>query len=120
MCSQIVLQKVRRELAVWMDLRHKNIVPFVGIAYGLDDERKERASYFPAILSLRMMNGIYNIKDDVTITNHHIGDLVDFLKKDVDCDKGALPLQIAQGLRYLHRMRTTYSVHCPRSPYNRL
>lgn len=103
-----MLQKVRRELAVWMDLRHKNIVPFVGVAYGLEGEKRENTNYFPAILSLRMMNGMYTTSFMFTSLMAFVsGDLVDFLKKGPDCDMEDLPLQIARGLDYLHRELTT-------------
>ena len=30
----MVLQMLRRELGIWRRLRHSNVVPFLGIAYG--------------------------------------------------------------------------------------
>ena len=30
----MVLQMLRRELGIWRRLRHNNVVPFLGIAYG--------------------------------------------------------------------------------------
>ena len=53
---------MKRELAVWLRVSHPNIVPFVGIIFGLDepeeghDESVEEVKC-PSLVSLWMENG---------------------------------------------------------------
>jgi len=74
--------RLEREVCVWSNLVHRNIVPFLGISY--DFGRPEVPSlvypYFPN------------------------GNIIDFLKNRFNVNKLELIAQIAEALSYLHRL----------------
>lgn len=71
-------KKLRRELAVWQNLDHPNIVPFVGTAL--------ISGSLPSIVSAWMSQG----------------DLSSYLIKEPNVSRDQMAIDIAQGLKYLH------------------
>ncbi|KDQ14709.1 hypothetical protein BOTBODRAFT_73750, partial [Botryobasidium botryosum FD-172 SS1] len=68
-----------REVAAWKDLRHTNVLPFIGVF-----EQNSR---------------IYMLSPWM-----EKGELIRFLRQNPKADRKKLLLQIAEGLRYLHTL----------------
>ncbi|KAG6379363.1 kinase-like domain-containing protein [Boletus reticuloceps] len=93
-------KSIRRELGIWRRLKHPNIVPFLGVAYGFG--RPGQAS----LVSLWMANG----------------SLQSFLGQHGDqltiAHRLQLLLDIANGLCYLHSFAPTPFIHGDLSSHN--
>ncbi|KAF8123357.1 kinase-like domain-containing protein [Boletus edulis] len=93
-------KSIRRELGIWRRLKHPNIVPFLGVAYGFG--RPGQAS----LVSLWMVNG----------------SLQSFLGQHGDqltiAHRLQLLLDIANGLCYLHSFAPTPIIHGDLSSHN--
>ncbi|KAF5350084.1 hypothetical protein D9756_009116 [Leucocoprinus leucothites] len=76
-----VTKRLIRERTVWLDLNHKNILPFIGLIEGLGRRG------CPALMSPWCSNG--------TIT--------DYLLAHPEADKSQLLLGVINGLEYLHK-----------------
>jgi len=71
-------KKLRRELTVWGSIRHRNIVPFLGVA--------TISGSLPSLVSIYMPRGT----------------LTEYLKRNPGAPRKSIAIDIAQGLQYLH------------------
>lgn len=88
-------QMLLRELSVWKNLQHENIVPFVGICHVHDQ--------LPALVSLWMENGEQNRSLSLCCNCVNIlGCITKYLKENPTADKWGMVLGVAKGVEYLH------------------
>ncbi|KAF8324973.1 kinase-like domain-containing protein [Cantharellus anzutake] len=89
-------QHLKREMKIWKDLDHENIVQFIGFAI------EDRGAIPEAALVSEWCSN---------------GDLVQYLHRNPSCNRLALLLDVARGLTYLHD-RDPVVVHGDLKPSN--
>src|ERR1700742_746536 len=91
------LKALRHEVAVWKDLTHPNILPFLGIS-------RVRGDY-PSLISAWMENGMLHSFKNLQVPPTYItiiGCITDYLKDKPTLDRQPFLLGITLGLNYLH------------------
>nr|GAT50658.1 TKL/TKL-ccin protein kinase [Mycena chlorophos] len=90
--TDVIARRLRREARVWSKLKHRNVLPFIGVCYDL---MPARGMPRPALIAPFCKSG----------------NVINFLRKHSDIDyfdRSQIVLGVASGLQYLHAHRVVH------------
>jgi serine/threonine protein kinase len=98
-----LIQMIPREIRLWHNLCHENILPFFGITY-----EHFPSSIFPQAVSPWLENGISHSHSHYSMAKKRAGSAIKYFKETGQTSLIDYFLQVAKGMKYLHGEHVNY------------